>query len=65
MITSKTWEFHAGDRVTVFRDCSYGAAEDAYVVEVRADRSLRLEFGDGHRSSLRNGHVELCEVRGG
>lgn len=60
MIESRTWEFHEGDHVTVYRESAYGAVEDAYVVEVRADRSLRLEFHDGHRSCWRNGHVELC-----
>ncbi|MFE5587584.1 hypothetical protein [Kitasatospora sp. NPDC056531] len=59
MIISETAEFHIGDRVCVYRDSSYGSIESAVVVDVPADHSLRLEFTDGHRNHLRNGHIEL------
>ncbi|MET8628323.1 hypothetical protein ABZW30_32050 [Kitasatospora sp. NPDC004669] len=59
MIVSETPEFHVGDRVWVYRDSSYGTVESAVVVDAPADRSLRLEFADGHRSHLRDGRVEL------
>ncbi|MBV6701785.1 hypothetical protein [Kitasatospora aureofaciens] len=59
MIISETAEFRIGDHVWVYRDSSYGAVESAVVVDVRPDRSLRLEFTDGHRNHLRHGHIEL------
>lgn len=59
MIISETVEFRVGDRVWVYRDSAFGAVEGAVVVDVRPDRSLRVEFTDGHRNLLRHGHVEL------
>ncbi|MFE4977357.1 hypothetical protein ACFRAR_35270 [Kitasatospora sp. NPDC056651] len=59
MIVSQTPEFHVGDRVWVYRESSYAAVESAVVLEAPADRSLRLEYGDGHRGHLRAGRVEL------
>ncbi|KJS57843.1 hypothetical protein [Streptomyces rubellomurinus] len=59
MIVSETAEFHVGDRVRVYRESFYGAVESAVVVDTPADRSLRLEFGDGRRNHLRKGRVEL------
>ncbi|MFJ8470980.1 hypothetical protein [Kitasatospora sp. NPDC094011] len=58
MIVSETPEFHVGDQVWVYRDSSYGTVESAVVVDTPADRSLRLEFTDGHRNHLRHGRVE-------
>ncbi|MFD7449246.1 hypothetical protein [Kitasatospora sp. NPDC059827] len=63
MIVSETSEFHIGDRVWVYRESSYGAVESAVVVDAPADRSLRLEFADGHRNHLRHGRVELHGLR--
>ncbi|RKT20059.1 hypothetical protein BX285_4539 [Streptomyces sp. 1114.5] len=63
MIVSETAEFHVGDRVWIYRETSYAAVESAVVVDVQADRSLRLEFTDGHRSHLRSGRVELSARR--
>ncbi|MGW3076141.1 hypothetical protein [Kitasatospora sp. NPDC001132] len=59
VIVSETVEFHTGDRVCVYRESSYGMIESAVVVDTPADQSLRLEFTDGHRNHLRNGHIEL------
>ncbi|MFG3224537.1 hypothetical protein ACGF07_07135 [Kitasatospora sp. NPDC048194] len=64
MIVSETPEFHVGDQVWVYRDSSYGTVESAVVVAAPADRSLRLEFADGHRNHLRRGRVELHVPRG-
>ncbi|MGW3185915.1 hypothetical protein ACWDD9_42260 [Kitasatospora sp. NPDC001119] len=61
MIVSETAEFHVGDRVWVYRESSYAAVECAVVVGAPADRSLRLEYGDGHRGHLREGRVELLD----
>ncbi|MER7842582.1 hypothetical protein ABTZ03_01350 [Kitasatospora sp. NPDC096077] len=64
VIVSETPEFHVGDQVWVYRDCSYGTVESAVVVAALADRSLRLEFADGHRNHLRHGRVELHPAPG-
>ncbi|WP_158834716.1 hypothetical protein [Streptomyces sp. NRRL S-350] len=63
MIISETAEFHVGDQVRVYRESSYASVESAVVVDAPADRSLRLEFADGHRSHLRSGRVELSTGR--
>ncbi|MGW2371055.1 MULTISPECIES: hypothetical protein [Kitasatospora] len=63
VIVSETSEFHVGDQVWVYRDSSFGAVESAVVVAAPADRSLRVEFADGHRSHLRRGRVELHAPR--
>ncbi|MEU9044867.1 MULTISPECIES: hypothetical protein [unclassified Kitasatospora] len=63
VIVSATAEFHVGDRVWVYRESSYAAVESAVVVAAPVDRSLRLEFTDGHRSHLRSGRVELSARR--
>ncbi|MEU7094698.1 hypothetical protein [Kitasatospora aureofaciens] len=56
--------FHVGDRVRIYRESFYGTVESAVVVDAPADHSLRLEFPDGHRNHLRNGHIELLAPAG-
>ncbi|MFD0274607.1 hypothetical protein ACFVHB_11970 [Kitasatospora sp. NPDC127111] len=60
---SETAEFHPGDRVWIHHDSAYDVIQHALVPEARADNGLRLEFADGHRQSLRDGHVELSHHR--
>ncbi|CAM5651466.1 hypothetical protein HS99_0001715 [Kitasatospora aureofaciens] len=64
MIISETVLFHVGDRVCIYRESFYGTVESAVVVDAPADHSLRLEFPDGHRNHLRNGHIELLAPAG-
>ncbi len=43
---------HCGDQVVVFHQAAQPAAERGRVVAVRRDARLRVEFADGHQSTI-------------